>query len=179
VFQPASCAVAPKSSPPDPRLALDALASAPPVGTFRVGQPVNFAASVSVVPVWCVSVLSWLDPLATESRSTGEGQPVNATSSSILLWRPNFSIRRNAFSAFKLIAPPADILGEGHPVKPLPDVRRTDTASWQYGRPDGVTNSLQVIAYSVEPPVGNRAINLLANNDWRGADGDETKKSGP
>jgi hypothetical protein len=58
-------------------------------------------------------------------------------------------------------------------------VRRADTASWQYGRPDGVTNSLQVIAYSVEPPEGNRAINLFANDDWRRAEGDETKKSGP
>jgi hypothetical protein len=68
---------------------------------------------------------------------------------------------------------------DGTPVEALPDVRRADTASWQYGRPDGVTDSLQVIAYSVEPPVGNRAINLFANDDWRPADGDETKKSGP
>jgi hypothetical protein len=71
------------------------------------------------------------------------------------------------------------VFGDGHPVETLPDVRRTDTASWQYGRPDGVTNSLQVIAYSVEPAVGNRAINLLANDDCRACDGDETKKSGP
>jgi hypothetical protein len=39
----------------------------------------------------------------------------------------------------------------GHPVQPLPDVRRADAVCSQYQRPDGVTERRHVCANSIEP----------------------------
>jgi hypothetical protein len=61
----------------------------------------------------------------------------------------------------------------------LPDVRRPDARSAQIGGPDGIAQSFQVSAYSGEPVSASRARNLLANDDWRPALGDEPMKSGP
>jgi hypothetical protein len=44
-------------------------------------------------------------------------------------------------------------------------VRRVDSASWQYRRPDGVTFSFQVKGYLVKPSLPNRSSNLLAKKD--------------
>ena len=55
----------------------------------------------------------------------------------------------------------------------LSDVRSADACSRETNRPDGVVFSFQVIANKVEPPVGNRAFNLLTKEDWRAALADE------
>ena len=41
--------------------------------------------------------------------------------------------------------------GVGHPVEPLPDVRRPDARSAQIGGPDDIAQCFQVSAYSGEP----------------------------
>ena len=43
------------------------------------------------------------------------------------------------------------LLGVGHPVQPLPDVRRTEARSAGINRPAGVTRTFQVSLYKVEP----------------------------
>lgn len=55
----------------------------------------------------------------------------------------------------------------------LSDVRSADACSRETNRPDGVAFSFHVIANKVEPPVGNRAFNLLTKEDWRAALADE------
>jgi len=77
---------------------------------------------------------------------------------------------------------PSAARGVGHPIKTGSDMGRADAASWQYSRPDGVADSLQVIVYSIEPPVLNRLANLLANNRLRLFDEsrtDEFEELGP
>jgi hypothetical protein len=69
--------------------------------------------------------------------------------------------------------------GVGHPVQPLSDVRRTDARRAQIRRPPGVTRTFQVSAYSVPPPEGIRACNLLAHNSCRAQCGDDAEEVGP
>ena len=69
--------------------------------------------------------------------------------------------------------------GVGHPVKPLPPVRRPDGASRNNGGPAGISTGLQVNPNSGEPLESSLARNLLSKHDCRPADGDETVKSGP
>jgi hypothetical protein len=52
-------------------------------------------------------------------------------------------------------------------------VRRADARSRQHSRPDGVAKSFQSYRQIVEPPVGNRVLNLLAKEHDRTALGDE------
>jgi hypothetical protein len=61
----------------------------------------------------------------------------------------------------------------------LPDRERADTRSRETNRPAGVTFSLQVIKNSVEPPVGNRAFNLLAKERDRATLADEPRPMRP
>jgi hypothetical protein len=70
-------------------------------------------------------------------------------------------------------------VGVGHPVDPVPEVRRTDPRSRQYRRPEGVTNSFHVSLYKVEPSPAVLARNLFAKNDWRAALADEVEPCGP
>ena len=49
----------------------------------------------------------------------------------------------------------------------------------QYGRPAGVAFGFQVCRYSIEPPVPNRACNLLPKDMLRAALADEIEKDGP
>jgi hypothetical protein len=65
------------------------------------------------------------------------------------------------------------------PEEPVPPVRCADTASWQYGRPNGVAFAFQVSRYKVEPAVPNRCLNLLAEQDWRVEGADEAEKLRP
>lgn len=67
----------------------------------------------------------------------------------------------------------AAILGVAHEPEPLSDVRCPDARSRQTDRPAGVAFSFQVIENKVEPPVGKRAFNLFAKDDWRVALADE------
>lgn len=67
----------------------------------------------------------------------------------------------------------------GHPIKPLPDVRRADARSAQIGGPDNISQSLQVRTYSGEPSTSVRARNLLSKRDWRPALRDKALEMGP
>jgi hypothetical protein len=69
--------------------------------------------------------------------------------------------------------------GVRHPPQSLSDVERADTASRETDRPRGVAFSLQVIAYKVEPAVGNRCFNLLTKHRVRAALADEAKPGRP
>lgn len=53
-----------------------------------------------------------------------------------------------------------------------------DTASWQYGRPAGVTLGFQPLINIVKPPVGNCACNLLSKDACRAALADEVEPDG-
>jgi len=66
-----------------------------------------------------------------------------------------------------------------HPEQPLADVRRTDARSREIGGPDGISQVLQVSAYSGEPFTSILARNLFSKHRCRAALGDETVKSGP
>ena len=63
--------------------------------------------------------------------------------------------------------------GVGHPIQPLPDVRRAETASRGTKRPDGVACIFQVSRHKVEPSKSASARNLLAKDHVRSALADE------
>jgi hypothetical protein len=71
------------------------------------------------------------------------------------------------------------VVGVGHPVEALSDVRCTDARSAQIGSPAGVTRSFQVSLYKVEPLKAVFARNLLAKDDGRAALADEPVECGP
>jgi hypothetical protein len=66
-----------------------------------------------------------------------------------------------------------------YPKKALSYVRRADARSRQIGGPDGISQVLQVSAYSGEPFSPKAARNLLSKDRCRTALGDEAVKSGP
>tara|TARA_Y100000310_G_scaffold253379_1_gene260231 strand:- start:541 stop:834 length:294 start_codon:yes stop_codon:yes gene_type:complete len=70
-------------------------------------------------------------------------------------------------------------VGVAHPPQPLPDVRRADARSAEIGGPDFISQHFQVRPYSGEPFTSKLRCNLLSNDDWRSALGDEPAKSGP
>jgi len=59
------------------------------------------------------------------------------------------------------------LTGVGHEPEPLSDVRSPDARSRDTDCPEGVAFAFQVILNKVEPPVGNRCINLFTKDDWR------------
>jgi hypothetical protein len=65
------------------------------------------------------------------------------------------------------------------PVESLSDVRRTDPRSAQIGGPDRVALGFQVRTYIGQPVEAKAARNLLSNDDWRSADGDQVAHDGP
>ncbi len=67
----------------------------------------------------------------------------------------------------------------GHPVEPVAEVRCADPRSRERRRPDGVTQSLQVSTYKVDPWVRVRARNLLAKHESRAALLDEMEEGRP
>jgi len=69
--------------------------------------------------------------------------------------------------------------GVGHPIQPLPPVRRSDARSAQIGSPAGISQVFQVKANSGEPFASILARNLLSKDRCRTALGDEPVKSGP
>jgi hypothetical protein len=58
-------------------------------------------------------------------------------------------------------------------------VRRGDTASWEYRRPESVVFSFQIICDEIEPPVGNCIRNLFSSDDRRTALAYEAVELGP
>jgi hypothetical protein len=102
----------------------------------------------------------------------GVGQPASHTT------RPS-----SAFSGTLTFGLPPSfqsrVVGVGHPVQSLSDVRRTDARSAQIGCPSGVARCFQVSAYKVEPSKTVLARNLLSKDDWRAALADEVVECGP
>jgi hypothetical protein len=68
---------------------------------------------------------------------------------------------------------PSAIIGVGHEVQALPDVRSADARRCKIRRPEGVTRFFQISRNKVEPVVSSRAANLLSKDDWRAALSDE------
>jgi hypothetical protein len=54
-----------------------------------------------------------------------------------------------------------------NPIKPLPDVGRTEARSAGINRPEGVSRSFHVSLYKVEPSKAVFARNLFAKDDCR------------
>lgn len=75
--------------------------------------------------------------------------------------------------------PPLGVFGVGHPVEPLPDVRRPDARSTQIGGPDGISEVFQVSAYRGEPRPSSSAANLLAKREDRSTLRNEAPEFGP
>jgi hypothetical protein len=71
------------------------------------------------------------------------------------------------------------VVGVGHPVQALPDVRRPDARSAQIGGPDGISQSFQVVAYTGEPRPAKFARNLFPKDRWRAALAGEGVDDGP
>ncbi len=69
--------------------------------------------------------------------------------------------------------------GVTHPIKSLPDVRRTDARSTEITRPNGVVRSFQVSEYSIEPCKSVIACNLFTKNDVRLTLADEPEEFRP
>jgi hypothetical protein len=77
------------------------------------------------------------------------------------------------------VCPPDGVVGLGHPVQSLSDVRRTEARRAGIDRPCGVTRSFQVRLNKVEPAKSVFARNLLAKNDCRSALCDEMVERWP
>jgi hypothetical protein len=109
--------------------------------------------------------------LPVASLTTGVGQPANHAI------RPNSALigtlshREPSFQSL--------VVGVGHPVQPLSDVRSADARSAQIGCCRGVTRSFQVSLYKVEPLQAVFTCNLLAKDDWRSALADEPVERRP
>lgn len=61
------------------------------------------------------------------------------------------------------------LVGVGHPVEPVTDVRSTDARRRKRDRPDPVSQAFQVILYKVDPRICVTACNLFSKDDWRAA----------
>jgi hypothetical protein len=58
-------------------------------------------------------------------------------------------------------------------------VRRTDARRRERDSPEGVAQGFQVSVYKVDPRLNSFCRNLLSNDDWRAALGDEVVEGGP
>jgi len=67
----------------------------------------------------------------------------------------------------------------GHPIQPLPDMRRADARSAQIGSRDGISHAFQVSEYSGEPFTSSLACNLLTKDCCRAALRDEAEELRP
>jgi hypothetical protein len=71
------------------------------------------------------------------------------------------------------------LVGVGTPVRPVSDVVGAEATSRQNRRPDGVTQSLQVVLNKVDPRACAFPRNLLSKDDCRSALADEAEERGP
>jgi hypothetical protein len=84
----------------------------------------------------------------------GVGQP--AIWATLARSPPPEAVLPSSFLRSPLSGPPVGVLGVGHPEQSLSDMGRADAVCAKYCRPAGVTFSLQVCLYSIEPSVPNR-----------------------
>jgi hypothetical protein len=71
------------------------------------------------------------------------------------------------------------VVGVGHPVKSVSDVRRTDARSRKRDGPEGVVHGFHVSVYKVDPRLDSLTRNLFSKDDWRLALLDEPGKRRP
>ena len=71
------------------------------------------------------------------------------------------------------------VVGVGHPVESVADVRGTDARSRERTRPDPVTHGFHVILYKVDPRVCVFARNLFSQDSWRATRSDEMMEVRP
>ena len=116
-----------------------------------------------------------------QSLVVGVAQPANFTACSKLAVCFLPSTVRPVASIFSMLTerPPLGVFGVGHPEQSLTDVRRADARSAQIGGPDGISQRLQVSAYSGEPFAPIAACNLLSKDCWRTALSDKPEHFGP
>lgn len=74
---------------------------------------------------------------------------------------------------------PVPLLAVGHPMQPLPDMRRADARRAEIESPAGVALCFQVSVYKVEPSQAVLARNLLAKADAWLSDAYEMVERGP
>lgn len=139
-----------------------------------VGQPASIVKSFKLDPCRVSPIARLACPPPLPSIACGVGQP---------------AIRATSFSGGPL--PPRSCTparsapfqsrawGVGHPVEAVADVGRADARSRERLRPKGVTQSLQVKKYKVDPRVCVSTRNLFAKNKSRAALLDEVVEVGP
>jgi hypothetical protein len=71
------------------------------------------------------------------------------------------------------------LIGVGHPIRSVADVRGADARSRERNTPEGVTHAFQVSVYKVDPSIDSLACNLLAKDDCRATLVDEMLPGGP
>ena len=148
------------------------------VPAIAVGQPAKLATcgklTVALLPSGRLPValasFAICDPLALPT--VGLGQPDRRAVS--LSDMPFVPLRQPPSSVVPLWS---RVVGVGHEVNSLADMRAAEARSAEIARPEGVTRSFQVSRYKIEPV--ERACNLFANEDWRAALADEIEPCGP
>jgi hypothetical protein len=174
VGQPASVA-APSRSIPPVWVAVD-FAFGPPLGVFGVGQPASHATRPN--RAFSGTFTSGLPP--SFQSLVVVGQPaIAATSLSVTCTLRPSGVRPVALVPSGGVCPPDGVVGLGHPVQSLSDMRRADARRAGIRRPDGVALSFQVRLYKVEPTETVRARYLFAKDDCRAELPDEMEPGGP
>lgn len=137
----------------------------------RYSQDFACRSSESFTPAFARAIDTPL-PLWSLARGVAHGNILTASTNVCPAWTPVGGVLRRLAVAFAALLE-SPTVGVGHEVEPVPRVRCSNARSRQYSRPDGVAASLQVYRQIVEPPVGNRVLNLLAKEYARAALGDE------
>jgi hypothetical protein len=132
-----------------------------------VAQEVNFACDGSIACIFA--------PGLPEASSLADGVSHDANCATVASEGEPVPGR----SKIAKSGPAALAFGLGHPIKPVSDVRRTDARSRERDRPDGVTQSFQVILNKVDPRVCVLARNLLSKYNCRAALLDEPEPRRP
>jgi len=160
---------------------------------FGVGQPARYACAVvaKLLPGWArcsnftLYSCAFCVRLRLSSAKVGVGQPANPAQFASVKPKPlplpvrSLQASRRASIFSSLAWANSFALGVGHPVEPVPDVRRTDARRRKRDRPEGVIQGFQVSAYKVDPRVCVFACNLLSKDDCRLALFDEVMEVGP
>ena len=138
--------------------------------TVGVGHPANATVRLllSLLP-------AALFPFCAGVPAIGVGHPASIAKSFRLLPCRVSPIARLAW-------PPPDpsaVVGVGHPVIAVSDVRRTDARRRERDTPEGVTHAFHVSVYKVDPRICVLACNLLSKDRCRLSLRDEVLPGGP
>ena len=152
---------------------IDIADSGLPVASLTTGvfHPASMVKSFRLEPCRVSPIARNACPPPDPSLACGVGQPAIHTC------RPSSALigtfRHSAQSLW------SRVMGVGHPVKSVSDVRRTDARRRERDRPEGVTQGFQVSVYKVDPRACVLTRNLLSNDCWRSALRDEVVEGWP